>query len=58
VSDIFPHEVYPVGEMQSYKDDNLARTTGEEERYVGRGDNMTADFLRDYRQAAEVSSVF
>ena len=36
--------------MQPY-DENLARTTGEE---IRSNDRMDEDFLRDYRQAAEV----
>jgi methionyl aminopeptidase len=54
VSELFPNGLYPVGDMQPYKDDNLSRTTGEEERYLARRDNMSAEFLRDYREAAEV----
>jgi methionyl aminopeptidase len=55
VSALFPDGTYPEGEMHSYLNNNLTRTTGEEERYLARGDNMTAEFLGTYREAAEVS---
>ncbi|KAE8421208.1 MetAP 2 [Aspergillus pseudocaelatus] len=50
LSQLFPNKNYPKGEEVEYKDDNLYRTTSEEKRYL---DNMNADFLSDYRQAAE-----
>jgi methionyl aminopeptidase len=50
VSQLFPNNTYPKGEEVEYKDDNLYRTTDEEKRYL---DNSNADFLSDYRQAAE-----
>ena len=50
LSQLFPNNTYPKGEEVEYKDDNLYRTTNEEKRYL---DNTNADFLSDYRQAAE-----
>ncbi|KAJ5288671.1 methionine aminopeptidase [Penicillium angulare] len=49
MSQLFPNNTYPKGEEVEYND-NLNRTTNEEKRYL---DNMNADFLSDYRQAAE-----
>jgi methionyl aminopeptidase len=51
VSNLFPSGVYPTGETMDYRDEKLARTTGEEIRYKARFDD---EFLSDYRQAAEV----
>lgn len=50
VSQLFPKNSYPKGEEVEYKDENLYRTTDEEKRYL---DNSNAEFLSDYRQAAE-----
>lgn len=55
ISQLFPNNTYPHGEEVPYKtttssDENLARTTNEEKRYLS---NMDDDFLSDYRQAAE-----
>ncbi|KAF2434457.1 methionine aminopeptidase 2-like protein [Tothia fuscella] len=55
VSALFSEGAFPEGELQAYSDDNLSRSTGEEQRYLSRlGDTMTPEFLRDYREAAEV----
>lgn len=51
VSQLFPNNQYPEGEIVEYKDDNAFRTTNEEKRYL---DRMNNDFLQEYRQAAEV----
>ncbi|KAJ5116288.1 methionine aminopeptidase [Penicillium angulare] len=52
MSQLFPNNTYPKGEEVEYKNDNLNRTTNEEKRYLDNM-NMNADFLSDYRQAAE-----
>lgn len=51
VSTLFPNEKYPEGEIVEYKNENTYRTTNEEKRYL---DNMRNDFLKEYRQGAEV----
>lgn len=51
VSQLFPNDSYPVGEEVEYKGENGYRTTSEEKRHL---DRMNSDFLREYRQAAEV----
>ncbi|KAF2153746.1 methionine aminopeptidase 2-like protein [Myriangium duriaei CBS 260.36] len=51
VSQLFPNDSYPEGEICDYKDDNLWRTTSEEKRHL---DRLNNDFLTEYRQAAEV----
>jgi methionyl aminopeptidase len=51
VTTLFPGGQYPEGEIVEYKNDNAYRTTNEEKRHL---DRMNSDFLRDYRQAAEV----
>lgn len=51
MSNLFPNNLYPEGEIVEYKDDNGARTTNEEKRYL---DRMNNDFLQEYRQGAEV----
>ncbi|KAJ6440264.1 methionine aminopeptidase 2B [Purpureocillium lavendulum] len=51
VSQLFANKAYPKGEEVEYKDDNNYRTTNEEKRHL---DNMNADFLADYREAAEI----
>ncbi|KAK3685770.1 methionine aminopeptidase 2-like protein [Podospora appendiculata] len=50
ISQLFPNKAYPKGEEVEYVDENHYRTTNEEKRYL---DNMNADFLTDYRHAAE-----
>lgn len=51
MSQLFPNNTYPKGEEVEYTgDENLARTTNEEKRYLNRMDD---DFLTDYRHAAE-----
>ncbi len=55
LSDLFTSGSYPMGEIQGYPEDlNLARTTGEELRYLGRKQIEDPTFLDDYRKAAEV----
>ncbi|RUS34412.1 LOW QUALITY PROTEIN: methionine aminopeptidase-like protein [Jimgerdemannia flammicorona] len=51
VSKLFPNEVYPEGEIQQYKDDNLWRTTSEERRDAER---LISNNYNDLRRAAEV----
>ena len=51
MSTLFPNEKYPEGEIVEYKNENTYRTTNEEKRYL---DNMRNDFLKEYRQGAEV----
>ncbi|GIK03678.1 methionine aminopeptidase 2 [Aspergillus viridinutans] len=51
VSNLFPNNQYPEGEIVEYKNENSYRTTNEEKRYL---DRMNNDFLQEYRQAAEV----
>ena len=51
VADLYPDEAYPIGEEVEYKNDNAYRTTNEEKKAL---DRMNEDFLKDYRQAAEV----
>lgn len=50
ISKLFPNNTYPKGEEVEYRDENLYRTTDEEKRYL---DKNNAEFLSDYRQAAE-----
>lgn len=55
LSNLFPTNQYPVGEIQSYASvENTARTTAEEIRYVSRRNLEDESFLNDYRKAAEV----
>lgn len=51
VSKLFPNKTYPVGEEVEYQNDNAFRTTSEEKRHL---DQMNAEFLAEYREAAEV----
>lgn len=51
VSNLFPNNQYPEGEIVEYKNENSYRTTNEEKRYL---DRMNNDFLQEYRQGAEV----
>ena len=51
ISDLFPNDVYPVGEEKEYLNDNAYRTTSEEKRHL---DRMNNDFLTEYRHGAEV----
>lgn len=51
VSQLFPSGVYPEGQIEEYRDENLYRTTNEEKRHL---DRMNNDFLTEYRQGAEV----
>jgi methionyl aminopeptidase len=56
LAEIFHEQTYPEGEIVEYatKDDNLERTTAEELRHLSAVTNMDDEFLRDYRQAAEI----
>ncbi|KAH8697233.1 methionine aminopeptidase 2-like protein [Talaromyces proteolyticus] len=51
LSELFPNNQYPEGEIVEYKDENNYRTTNEEKRYL---DRMNNDFLQEYRHGAEV----
>jgi methionyl aminopeptidase len=51
VSNLFPNNQYPEGEICEYVGENAYRTTNEEKRYL---DRMNNDFLQEYRQGAEV----
>ncbi|KAK5668759.1 Methionine aminopeptidase 2 [Batrachochytrium dendrobatidis] len=51
VSQMFPDHIYPEGEIQEYKDDNLWRTTSAEAREK---DRLYEDMHNDLRRAAEV----
>lgn len=51
VSNLFPNNQYPEGEIVEYLNENAYRTTNEEKRYL---DRMNNDFLQEYRQGAEV----
>ncbi|KAL5596674.1 hypothetical protein BROUX41_006633 [Berkeleyomyces rouxiae] len=51
VSVLFSGRNYPKGEEVEYLNENNFRTTNEEKRHL---DNIKADFLSDYRHAAEV----
>ncbi|KAK2796818.1 hypothetical protein FQN50_009419 [Emmonsiellopsis sp. PD_5] len=53
LSALFPAATYPKGEFVEYNE-TTARTTGEETRYLDRMTCFDDDFLKDYRQAAEV----
>jgi len=55
LSKLFPSGVYPVGEIQEYKDDNSFRTTSEEKRYIEREiENNPETTYSSIRRAAEV----
>ena len=51
VSQLFPNQQYPEGQVVEYANANSYRTTNEEKRHL---DRMNNDFLNEYRQAAEV----
>ncbi|OAL48637.1 methionine aminopeptidase 2-like protein [Pyrenochaeta sp. DS3sAY3a] len=51
VSDLFPNDSYPEGEISEYLNENAYRTTNEEKRHL---DRMNNDFLTDYRKGAEI----
>nr|KAJ3420887.1 Methionine aminopeptidase 2B [Polyrhizophydium stewartii] len=51
VAKFFPSGVFPEGEIQTYKDDNLWRTTSEEKRHIER---IQTDLYNEARHAAEV----
>ncbi|TKA75537.1 Methionine aminopeptidase 2-1 [Friedmanniomyces simplex] len=54
LADLFPNQQYPEGEIAEYAERNLQRTTAEEIRHLSAIKNMDAEFLNDYRKAAEV----
>ncbi|KAI8934459.1 hypothetical protein NX059_009190 [Plenodomus lindquistii] len=51
ISDLFPNDSYPEGEICEYVNENSYRTTSEEKRHL---DRMNNDFLTDYRKGAEI----
>ncbi|KAF2846325.1 methionine aminopeptidase 2-like protein [Plenodomus tracheiphilus IPT5] len=51
ISDLFPNDTYPEGEICEYINENSYRTTNEEKRHL---DRMNNDFLTDYRKGAEI----
>ncbi|MCJ1468310.1 Methionine aminopeptidase 2 [Pseudocyphellaria aurata] len=51
LSNLFPDNQYPEGEIVEYRNENSYRTTNEEKRHL---DRMNSDFLTDYRHGAEV----
>ncbi|KAL4889040.1 methionine aminopeptidase [Aspergillus ambiguus] len=51
ISQLFPNNQYPEGEIVEYANENAYRTTNEEKRYL---DRMNNDFLQEYRHGAEV----
>ncbi|KAI9829773.1 MAG: hypothetical protein M1819_006010 [Sarea resinae] len=51
VANLFSNGQYPEGEICEYRDENSYRTTNEEKRHL---DRMNNDFLKEYRQGAEV----
>lgn len=51
VSDLFPNDSYPEGEISEYLDENAYRTTSEEKRHL---DRINSDFLTEYRKGAEI----
>jgi methionyl aminopeptidase len=53
---LFHDQPYPEGQTVDYatEDDNLERNTAEELRHLAAVSNMDGDFLKDYRQAAEI----
>ncbi|KAF2013603.1 methionine aminopeptidase 2-like protein [Aaosphaeria arxii CBS 175.79] len=55
LANIFANKPYPEGQIVDYvQDENLQRTTAEELRHQAALGNMDDDFLKDYREAAEV----
>jgi len=54
LSELFPNGNYPAGQIIVPEDENLARTTGEELRYLSRDHIFDDSVLSDYRLAAEV----
>ncbi|KAK4556758.1 hypothetical protein LTR86_006329 [Recurvomyces mirabilis] len=55
LAELFPHDSFPEGQIVVYaaRSENLARTTAEELRHEAAVKNMDAEFLKDYRKAAE-----
>jgi methionyl aminopeptidase len=51
VSQLYPNDTYPEGEILNYKDDNLWRVTSEEKRALER---LSEDQYKGVRRAAEV----
>ncbi|KAF9469783.1 peptidase M24, structural domain-containing protein [Collybia nuda] len=55
LSKFYPDGIYPVGEIQHYKDDNTWRTTSEEKRYQEKIENEDPETTyQSIRKAAEV----
>jgi methionyl aminopeptidase len=56
LADLFPNEQYPTGQIIDYtvKHEGVKRTTAQELRHIAAVKNMDADFIKDYRKAAEV----
>jgi methionyl aminopeptidase len=57
LASLFPNHQYPEGEIVEYAttdSHNHSRTTAQELRHLSAVRNMDDEFLRDYRQAAEV----
>ncbi|KAJ4002257.1 methionine aminopeptidase 2-like protein [Lentinula boryana] len=55
LSKLFPNNIYPEGELQPYKDDNVWRTTSEEKRYLEKLANEDLQTTyQNIRRAAEV----
>ncbi|KAJ3789274.1 methionine aminopeptidase 2-like protein [Lentinula aff. detonsa] len=55
LSKLFPNNIYPEGELQPYKDDNVWRSTSEEKRYLEKLANEDLQTTyQNIRRAAEV----
>jgi methionyl aminopeptidase len=56
LGDLFEDRCFPEGQIVQYEihDDNLERTTNEELRHLSVLSTMDDEFLKDYREAAEV----
>ncbi|KAF8899098.1 peptidase M24, structural domain-containing protein, partial [Infundibulicybe gibba] len=55
LSKFYPNGIYPEGELQPYKDDNVWRITSEEKRYIEREiNNDPEETYQNIRRAAEV----
>ncbi|KAF2707947.1 methionine aminopeptidase 2-like protein [Pleomassaria siparia CBS 279.74] len=56
LDNLFQHQPYPEGEIVEHviKNENLQRTTAEEDRHLSIVNNMDDEYLNDYRKAAEV----
>ena len=56
LANLFPNQQYPEGQIVEYvaRNENLQRTTEQEVRHLSAIDEMSDEFLRDYRKAAEI----